>query len=103
MAEKATRVTTRSNLFATHYANDVQIQTSPWDFRLLFAIIQGVDTATATFEVEQVADVRMSPQLAKRVAAILQRQVDHYERTIGPIPLAPNADDENELVTVSEQ
>jgi len=98
---KFNREITLSPAFATHYANDVQVQTSPWDVRLLFAVIMAVDQETATLKVEQVADVRMSPQLAKRVADILQRQIEHYEATIGPIPLKPT-DLENEEIEVGE-
>lgn len=35
----------------------------------------------------QIGEVRMSPQHAKMVAKVLQRQVDLYEKSIGLIPL----------------
>ena len=83
------RINRQSPSFGTYYANDTQLQTSPWDVRFTFGLIEDINQETQTLVVEQVADVRMSLQHAKRVAAILIQQIENYENTIGPIPQPP--------------
>jgi len=97
---KLNREITRSQLFATHYANDVQVQTSPWDVRLLFSVIQEIDVETSTLKADMVADIRVSLQLAKRFAQILQAQVETYEKSYGPIPEAPSASVDSDNIEI---
>jgi hypothetical protein len=74
--------------FVSLYANDTQIQLTPWDFRLIFGQIANVPTPeNPTIQVRQIGEVRMSPQHAKKITLILIGQLKHYEETIGPIPL----------------
>lgn len=73
--------------FVSLYANDVQIQTTPWDVRLIFGHV----TSHATPEnpstlVTLTGEARMSPQLAKRVTMLLMMQLQKYEHKFGPIP-----------------
>ena len=87
-AIKAERRITRSEHFVSLYTNDTQVQTTPWDIRLVFGQIDVPPTNESTvMEVTQVADVRMSPQHAKKIAIILQAQIQAYEAKVGPIPL----------------
>jgi hypothetical protein len=74
--------------FASLYTNDTQVQVSPWDIRLVFGMISEPATVEKpTVTVHTVGEVRMSPQHAKVVAAILVQQIKLYEESIGPIPL----------------
>ena len=66
----------------------MQIQMTPWDFRLIFGQISSLATEEdPSLLIRQIGDVRLSPQLAKRVAMILIGQIRHYEKTIGHIAL----------------
>lgn len=78
----------RSASFVSVYSNDVQLQTSPWDMRLTFGTMQVNPDAEdgPTAHVLEVAEVRLSPQLAKRVAEILAQQIAAYESRMGTIP-----------------
>jgi hypothetical protein len=73
--------------FAMLYANDTQVQMSPWDFRMIFGVIKDAPTAERpTYLIKTVGEVRMSPPHAKRVAIILMQQLKRYEEIFGPIP-----------------
>jgi hypothetical protein len=73
--------------FAAYYTNDTQVQTTPWDVRLMFGILADVDPEEGVATVERVADVRMSLQHAKKVAAILTEQLRQHEARIGYIAI----------------
>jgi hypothetical protein len=82
------REVTKSTEFVSIYTNDVQIQTSSWDLRFIFAEsgpLSAEEPAT-TISVKQLGEVRMSPQLAKRMAVILIEQLTVYEDQFGQIP-----------------
>jgi hypothetical protein len=80
---------TVSPSFVSLYANDTQLQTTPWDVRLIFGEIdversgKGIGVVV---NVTQVGEVRMSPQHAKRVVMLLAKQLQAYEQSFGPIP-----------------
>jgi hypothetical protein len=81
------REETTSPTFVTLYANDTQIQVSPWDVRLIFGEITEPATAERpTNIIKRTGEVRMSPQHAKVVAMILVAQLKNYEENLGPIP-----------------
>lgn len=80
----------KSPTFTDYYANDTQIQTSPWDVRLMFGLIMEVDPVQSRAVVQQVADVRISLQHAKKLAAILTQQLQQHEAKIGYIALPPD-------------
>jgi hypothetical protein len=81
------RVVTESPSFVSLYANDAQIQTSPWDIRIVFGTIKELPSVEhPTITIAKVAEIHMSPQLAKRLSTIMQQQVRRYEETIGEIP-----------------
>jgi hypothetical protein len=75
--------------YALLYANDTQIQVSPWDIRIQFGeIVDPPPTAeNPVLHIRAAGEVRMSPQHAKKVAAILDQQIQLYESRIGPIPM----------------
>ena len=67
------------------YANDTQLQMTPWDVRFMFGVIADVDAEQSVATVQRVADVRISLQHAKRIAAILTEQIRQYEAKVGII------------------
>ncbi len=68
------------------YVNGVQINSAAWDFTVEFYVKRDADPKTPA---ELLGRVRMSPQHALIFARLLQRQVDGYQSTIGPIKLPP--------------
>ena len=82
------RTVVTSPTFVSLYSNDTQIQTSPWDVRLIFGEIQDVATGDSPgVIVKQTGEVRMSPQQAKALLALIAQQLDQYEKNFGTIPL----------------
>jgi uncharacterized protein DUF3467 len=77
----------RAESFVALYANDAQFRTTPWDIRITFGSIAASAESDKELVVKELSEVYMSPQFAKRVAMVLLTQIQHYERTIGPIPL----------------
>lgn len=77
----------RSPNFVSLYANDVQVQTTPWDVRLILGEIGIEETdGRQVVHVQQTAELRMSLQLAKRLILIITEQLVGYEENFGPIP-----------------
>lgn len=89
------RQVARAESFVSFYANDVQLQTTPWDVRLTFSEMY-VDPPSnhdgPTAHISQLGQVRLSPPLAKRVMIILAQQVRAYEEKFGAIPQPPDED-----------
>src|SRR5687768_12902122 len=83
------RHTDRDAKFMSYYVNDAQFQTTPWDIRITMGQIAGVSAQedAPTMMVMELFELRMSPSFAKQVAKVLIGQLQHYEQTIGPIPL----------------
>ena len=71
------RQITKAPTFVSLYANDVQVQISPWDVRLIFGEIGDIifDPATPIMNITQVGDLRISPQLAKKLITVMQGQI----------------------------
>jgi hypothetical protein len=83
------RAVTRSPGFVSIYANDIQVQTSPWDLRFVFAEMGDlVATEIVTVHVKEVAELRISPQMAKKLVVIMAEQLKQYEQRFGEIPEA---------------
>jgi hypothetical protein len=74
----------RSSTFVKLYANNVQIEFTPWDFQLTFGDMLRDNTK---MRIEQSACVLMSPQHAKALSQLLARHVREYEQRIGDIKL----------------
>ena len=72
--------------FVSLYANDTEVQTTPWDIRLTFGELSINNDSATPVVVKQTGEVRMSPQHAKRVAMILIAQLKVYEEKFGAIP-----------------
>src|SRR6185312_1235219 len=87
----AVRDLSRKEGFVSIYANDVQVQTSPWDLRLILGEI-GDESADPipTLRINKIGEVRMSPQFAKKVAQMMVEQLAAYERMFGKIPDVPD-------------
>jgi hypothetical protein len=84
------REVARSPNFAVLYSNDTQIQVSPWDIRISFGLIEVPPSLKSLrLKIVEVGEVRMSPQHAKKVLALLQQQVGIYEKNFGEIVLEP--------------
>lgn len=84
------RQTVMSSTFSSIYANDVQVQTTPWDVRLILGeIFQAPTEAEPTAVVRQLGELRVSPQLAKKLIVILLQQLAIYEKAYGAIPQPP--------------
>jgi hypothetical protein len=78
----------RSPEFVSLYANDVQIQITPWDMRLMLGeIVDLPSVETPVAKIKQLADLRLSPQLAKKPAMVMIGQLEAYEEKYGEIPL----------------
>ncbi len=85
--EPITRETSKSAEFVSLYANDVQVQTTPWDMRLLLGEISDPPSPESpTLKIQQLGELRISPQLAKRLTLIMLDQIKVYEESFGEIP-----------------
>ena len=81
------RTVVRAEPYALLYANDVQIQTTPWDVRLVLGRIVELSTKEQpNATISQVGEIHLSPQLAKRVTMLLMQQLATYEKRMGEIP-----------------
>lgn len=65
------------------YANHLQILIGPWDLTFRFGIITAVGEAIGAKELTRVV---VSPQHAKAILRLLERQVKLYEERHGEIP-----------------
>src|ERR1700693_4324998 len=84
-ASPARRELTKSADFFSIYTNDVLIHTSPWDVRLVLGEIGDVQAPTVV-NVRLLGELRISPQLAKKVAMLMIEQLKIYEARFGEIP-----------------
>lgn len=82
---KKTRKLVKSDAFVSLYSNDTQVQATVWDFKLSFGVVHDVP-GEAEVTIERSAEVRMSPQHAKKIAQIILAQVGKYEENFGVIP-----------------
>jgi Protein of unknown function (DUF3467) len=83
------RQVTTSESFFSAYANDIQAQITPWDVRLVFGVISSLPTegAITNVTITQLGEVRMAPQLAKKLTMLMIQQLQAYEAQFGEIPL----------------
>src|SRR5690242_19045509 len=75
----------KSSTFCRFYANNAQIEVTPWDFRLIFGEL--INTGANKLKVEQSVAIVMSPQHAKALLSILATNLREYEGKIGKIDL----------------
>ena len=64
--------------FSSSYCNNIAYATSSLDFVLIFGEILNMTTETVT--IEQRARITMAPAQAKTLHAILEEQIDLYEK-----------------------
>ena len=84
------REATRSPDFFSVYTNDIQVQTSPWDMRIILGDVAKPAAANDLMvRINQLGEVRISLQLAKRLTSILIGQIQTYEERFGSIPSPP--------------
>jgi hypothetical protein len=85
------RVTKSSNFFSV-YTNDMQVTTGPWDVRLSIGEVEEVQLTgnKPIMIVNQLGEVRMSVQIAKRLVIMLAQQLHSYETMFGEIPGPPD-------------
>jgi hypothetical protein len=67
------------------YANDLLVQTSIWDVRIKLGEV--VADNSTTLKVKTFGEVRLAPQLAKKLTMMLLKQLQDYEDKYGPIPM----------------
>ena len=74
--------------FFSLYSNDVQVQVSPFDVRLVFGELSPsrIGESVSGVIVTQLAEVTVSPQWAKRLLQVIGAQLGEYEQKFGPIP-----------------
>lgn len=91
MAETRQKIALKLNTDgrAIVYANNVQLETSPWDFRFRFRRFG--DATQDSVNVDELAVVYMSPSQAKAFLSALARQVEKYESTHGQLPVVTGA------------
>jgi hypothetical protein len=84
-SSKGRRTVTRakSPAFVTIYANNVELNVSPWDFKFRLGHVS--DITDELFSVEETAHVYMSPPHAKAFLKILSGALKKYEETFGKI------------------
>jgi hypothetical protein len=70
------------------YSNHAGVQVSTWDVRLMFAEITPIVGGT---EIQQRANIVMTPAHAKAFAFILAQHIAIYEKANGEIPWPPKA------------
>ncbi|PYR93581.1 MAG: hypothetical protein DMF84_09270 [Acidobacteria bacterium] len=81
------RKTVVAENYMSVYANDIQLQTTPWDVRLILGRIIDLPTANdPSATIRQLAEVHMSPQMAKKLTLLLIGQLQIYEKQMGQIP-----------------
>ena len=79
--------------FRVVYANSVRFAAAPWDLSLVFGqtIVDQVDD----LHIEDRVTVTLSPQTARAMADILNKNLEDYERQFGEIrytPIQPSTD-----------
>jgi Protein of unknown function (DUF3467) len=90
LQELKVRQITKSPDFVSIYANDVRVQTGPWDMLLILSEIShttpGTPDEAPVLTIKQLGELRISPQLAKKLTAIMIEQLNGYEERFGAIP-----------------
>ena len=79
------------------YANSVQLQTTPWDFRFTFGEIVSADVKK--LEISEKVVLHMSPQHTKATLDLIQKHVKAYEDKYGPIITPSELGEKDPVVT----
>src|SRR5258708_30237463 len=82
------RIVEKLPYFKSMCVNDIQVQTTPWDVRLILGRIDDVtEDEVPILKVVQLGEMHMSPQMAKQLLMILADQLAGYEGRFGPVLL----------------
>jgi hypothetical protein len=84
------RIEQPSQGFVSLYANDINVMMTPWDFRLRIGQLDAVNVDANEAIVTILADLRLSPPHLKKLAQVLNKQLEAYETHIGPIAMPPD-------------
>ena len=71
--------------FVSLYTNKTMVRTSGFDVRFLFGVVG--EASGDVVQINEVAELHMSPEHAKQLTSILVRQLAEYESRVGPIPM----------------
>lgn len=74
-----------------HYVNSVSLNYSTYEIRMELFVETPNDDSNSVSR-KEVADIRLSPQLAKELVHLLSSTVDSYEKTVGEIPCPGKAE-----------
>jgi hypothetical protein len=80
-----------SDKFVSIYINNVTMEVTPWDFKLICGAILQADAGGKVLKIENRAEVIMSPQHAKALLGVLNTNVLEYEKQVGEIKLPQQA------------
>jgi len=69
--------------FLSVYANSARLLVSPWDFRFIFGEIE--EATGECLDIREDVRVTMSPEHAKAVFQMLERNIRQYEEKFGEI------------------
>ena len=73
--------------YRDEYANSVNLQVTTWDFQLTFGRLE--TQSADLIAIDNFSRVYISPQQAKALLQLLPANVEQYERSFGPISIAP--------------
>ena len=73
--------------FREQYANSINLRGTLWDFAFTFGLIEA--TAPDAVTVKAFQTIYVSPQQAKALHQVLGQNIENYEKSFGPIVIAP--------------
>jgi Protein of unknown function (DUF3467) len=76
-------IRTKSSPFTSVYANNVQVEATPWDFKMSFGEVDKVE-GNKVF-VSETVKVTISPTQMKALVKVLQNTLVQYEAQVGEI------------------
>jgi len=87
-------INTRPDSFVNFYSNNVRVEVSPWDIKFIFGEVEKAEVSAdgrsiSKLYVEDRARISMSPEHAKAFLNVLQKNIEQFEKQVGPIPTLP--------------
>jgi hypothetical protein len=82
------REVSKAPTFFSVYINDAQITSNPFDVRIVLGEVGdlSIEEADPVANILLLGELRMSPQLAKKITVMLIQQLQAYEKKFGQIP-----------------
>lgn len=84
MADEKQMTITKAENYQESYADSVAMNCNLWDFVLTLGLVDYTDLPGTIANYHR---LRLSPQTAKALQAMLTAQLDIYEKKFGPIPI----------------